>query len=404
MTESQNHLDVMSRHLSERHSSPVRLIEVEELRPGRVIRVSVESGVAGLPATMILKGPPVDASPETHETRETHETQWRNELAALQFLATFHPPIAPAVLSSDVEARVIALEDLGESPSLSDILLWSDAGTAATAMVDFARLIGRLHRESSGRVEEYYAIRQGLGPVDRQRDRYFIRRRDVRGCLADVIGESMRHGLPAPGGRVSDEFEEILAFLAEPGDCLAFTTGDPCPDNVVVREGVAQLVDYEVAAFRHALLDAAYFVLPLPNCWCWRRFPEPVLDGMLAAYRAEISPVMPSVSEDASFDAGLSRCSAAWLVFHLASRLPFVVESNRSFDLFNERERLITMLRNFARLPATPAVTPYVGEWLGRLGERFEAMWPSEAATVQLYPAFQRERPVAPAFPAQPLS
>ncbi len=168
--------------------------------------------------------------------------------------------------------------------------------------------------------------------------------------------------------------------------------------------GVAQLVDYEVAAFRHALLDAAYFVLPLPNCWCWRRFPEPVLDGMLAAYRAEISPVMPSVSEDASFDAGLSRCSAAWLVFHLASRLPFVVESNRSFDLFNERERLITMLRNFARLPATPAVTPYVGEWLGRLGERFEAMWPSEAATVQLYPAFQRERPVAPAFPAQPLS
>jgi Phosphotransferase enzyme family len=393
---------VLEGGLSERLGYPIRLGVERELRAGRVFRFSVDpvdpvgpvgsvgpvgpvgGGLApvGIPMAIIAKAIPL------FERTATTKRQFANEVAALEFLAASYPEMAPRLLVADADALVLGMEDLGGLPSLSDVLIGSDATRATEAMVELARTIGRLHRRSVGRSEDYYLTRQRIAEVDRETDRFFIRRRDVRGCLEEVRDLTQQLGLPGPDEGVAAEFEGAMELLREPGDCLAFTTGDPCPDNEFIDHGSVRLIDFEVAAFRHALLDVAYFVLPFPNCWCWRRLPDSLTAAMLSAYKTEVLAAMPSIAVDEDFDAALTRCCLAWLVFHLATRLPWIGDTNREHDLFNERERLIAMLRNFVALPATSDLIPSAGAWLLGLADELARRWPEQTGPIKLYPVF----------------
>jgi len=378
---------VLESGLSARLGHPIRLGIEREVRAGRVFRYSVDpagGGTApdGIPTGLIAKAiPPLERSVTT-------ERQFANEVAALVFLAAYCPEMAPRLLFADPDTLVLGMEDLGGLPSLSDILTGSNATRATEGMVELARTIGRLHCRSVGRSEDYYLALERIADVDRESDRFFIRHRDVRGCLDEVSDLTHRLGLSRPDGKVAAEFECAMELLREPDDCLAFTTGDPCPDNEFIDNGAVRLIDFEVAGFRHALLDVAYFVLPFPNCWCWRRLPDSVTAAMVGVYRSEVRSAMPSIAGEEDFDAALVQCCLAWLVFHLATRLPWICDGNREHGLFNERERLLAILRNFVELPATYVVAPGAHAWMVALASQLARRWPEETGPIQLYPAF----------------
>ena len=136
--------------------------------------------------------------------------------------------------------------------------------------------------------------------------------------------------------------------------------------------------------FRFAPLQGETASKQLP-----RDLPDSVVVEMLATYHREIAPVMVSVAADEHFADGLAQCSAALLVFYLSIRLAGAVESNPVFDLFNERQRLTTVLRNFIQLPGASRVTPHLRRWMVRVLAAVEAAWPEQIAPPELYPAFQ---------------
>ena len=66
--------------------------------------------------------------------------------------------------------------------------------------------------------------------------------------------------------------------MRDPGPWLALVHGDPCPDNVLLTPQGAALLDFEFAAPGHALLDAAYWRMGFPTCWCAGRVPDAVAE------------------------------------------------------------------------------------------------------------------------------
>lgn len=56
--------------------------------------------------------------------------------------------------------------------------------------------------------------------------------------------------------------------MIRPGPFLSLIHGDPCPDNNRIYGDNAVLLDFQVAAVDHCLIDAAIFTAPFPNCWC----------------------------------------------------------------------------------------------------------------------------------------
>jgi len=58
--------------------------------------------------------------------------------------------VAARVILTDDQAGVVVQSDLGTWPTLETVLLGNDSERAATAMVDFAQTIGRLHATTLG--------------------------------------------------------------------------------------------------------------------------------------------------------------------------------------------------------------------------------------------------------------
>jgi hypothetical protein len=109
--------------------------------------------------------------------------------------------------------------------------------------------------------------------------------------------------------------------LADPGPWQSLVHGDPCPDNVLLVEGRARLIDYEAARPSHALLDGSYWRMGFPTCWCAGRTPEDVCVRVEAAYRKELAQSIPLAIDDTAYRTELAYMSAVWLFTCLSKSL-----------------------------------------------------------------------------------
>ena len=87
-----------------------------------------------------------------------------------------------------------------------------------------------------------------------------------------------------------------------------FSPGDLCPDNNLLTAGGVRLLDFEAAGIYSVFLDAAYIRMPFSTCWCVFRLPADLSEDAEAAYRQQVSAVLPQLADDA----GLGRGPAAW--------------------------------------------------------------------------------------------
>src|SRR5690349_6546139 len=70
--------------------------------------------------------------------------RWRRESAALSVLPAEAP--APRLITAVAAPPVVVMSDLGSGASVADALLGPDPGTAADAVVEWAKAIAELHR------------------------------------------------------------------------------------------------------------------------------------------------------------------------------------------------------------------------------------------------------------------
>jgi hypothetical protein len=383
---------LVERILTRAWNGPVTLGDCYQLRGDRVLRFDVaaapDGGERPAPASVVVKRVYRTAQMSYEpEATEKWTLAWGllADWAGTQLFASLlhSHEYALRFYGGDREAGVIVIEDLGDGEALVDRLMGDDPGRAEEGLRLLAECLGKMHAETMGREQEYQQYRDALGP--RPQHDWWSDLGQHRGRLFkgfQAIGVE-----PAPG--FETEFERLAAVVADPGPFLAYVHGDPCPDNCRIVDGRLRLFDFEAGGFRHALSDAAYGRITFPTCWCANRLPAHVAPMMETAYRAQLVHACPAAADDDRFYREMVHACAAWLIFSGTWLLDNVHETDRRWGIATWRQRVFLRLDALADATEEFDHLPAMGLTARRCAQRLREIWPSQADTMPLYPAFR---------------
>ncbi len=229
---------------------------------------------------------------------------------------------ARAFWGVDTEFPLIVMEDLGSAPSLADLLLGEDAQAARSAMLAWARGLGKLAADTVGRQAEFDSLRKRYGPRAFLDQAWHEQRCDG---LADFLANAK---VQAPAG-LDDDLSQVLTIWDD-GRYPVFSPGDLCPDNNLLTENDLRVFDFEGASYHSVFLDAAYTVMPFATCWCVFRLPPQIRRETEAAFRHEVCAAYPALSDDEVWRPGLRRAAALWTIDMTILVLPRVRSEDRA--------------------------------------------------------------------------
>ena len=298
----------------------------------------------------------------------------------------------PELLAADHERRLLVMADLGDAPTLADLLLGTDPKAAERGLLEWARGLGRLAAVSVPRRAEFAALRQrhGRGLPGGEDEPWPLRNADA---FLELLAEC---GLSAPPGLA----EELAAVGTAGGERYpGFTPGDTCPDNNLITAAGLRLIDFEAADYQSVFLTAAYCRMPFSSCWCVYRLPDGLARRIEDAYRSEVVRRYPELAEDALWEDGMDRAAVVWTVdgtLHLLRRaLSEDGPMHRTRRPVPTRRQVLRHRWTGAlRLTGRPAFTATVRLLLSELAARWDV------PELPGYPAFRPDAAGATAAPA----
>jgi hypothetical protein len=382
----------VERILTRSWNGDVRLGDCYQLRGDRVLRfnVSLAPEVSGQPppASVVVKKAYSDLERRYDpDAVEAWNPAWGlfSDWAGTQLFASLpnSGEYALRLYGGDREAGVIVLEDLGDGEALVDRLMGDDPARAEEGLRLLAECLGKMHAATMGQQDRYQQYRDALGP--RVSDRFW---RDLREHRERLLRGFQAIGIkPAPG--FDEEFEQVVASVADPGPFLAYVHGDPCPDNCRIVGGKLRLFDFETGGFRHALTDAVYGRIPFPTCWCVNRLPAHVAPMMEVSYRAQIVRACPAAEDDERFRRELVHCCAAWLICNGTWMLDDARKDDWRWGISTWRQRVLVRLDALADTTEQFGHLHAMGDTARRCAQRLREIWPPEADQMPLYPAYR---------------
>jgi hypothetical protein len=379
------------RVLSDTCKAPVRLGQPERLtdeeRRNIVLRCTVAEGPIGVPDSVIIK----QAVPDRYDPEDSSHGSgaWGlfNDWAGTQFLTDLTPeiPQCPRFYGGDRQAGLVVLEDLGSGDTLVEPLLGDDSSNAARWLLQLAKTLGHMHASTAGRAAEFAMLRARLDGKEQGGQSGQIRQ-----ALAQLPEALASIGI-SPSTRLDREVESVMAALEAPGPFLAYTHGDPCPDNCLQVGSNLRLIDFELGRFRHALSDGVYGHIFFPTCWCAGRVPAEIVTQMEATYRHELARGCPEAEDDHLFDRAVVECCAAWTLGTLTwiVGLEEVLERNEEWGIATIRSRIVTRLDAFVGISEQRGHLSEIREAAALAAEELRRRWTPETSALPFYPAFR---------------
>jgi hypothetical protein len=357
-----------------------RPLSGERMR-SEIYRIDLQG--SGAPPTAIVKRLRAVTPAETggHDSRQL----FVSELSSLRFLSTLDTAgIAPQLYGDDPAAHVLVMQDLGDRPSLADLLLGSDRDATVGALATYARGLARLHGMSIGHLADFRRIRAELGA--RADDELWAA--DVQWCI-DGIEEPLAAQEILLDTAARAELAGLRDRLTAATSWSALTHGDPCPDNnSITPEGDLVHFDFEFTRVRPAMIDAAYLTVPFPTCWCVNASPPEVRAQALAVYRSELSAWLPAADDDAVFATAMVDAAAYWLLRDLAGMLASATAADSEWGISTTRQRLVYRLPVFIDLARRSDVLPRLADVAESLHRRLTGRW-AELRAMPTYPSLR---------------
>ncbi|MFI1459850.1 phosphotransferase family protein [Nocardia carnea] len=288
--------------LTKRMGAPVKLSDPTELSgSGRttVLRVRVAENAFSLPRTLIVKqvrGSVADPKNVTIMPGVASvDSAFLREAVSYQFTTALSRGERPGayLIAHSLPDRLLVLSDLGENTKLTDVLRSGAEPAAQNAMMAFAQALGRMHAATVGRELDFVALLRRVDVVHRvdgiaQQAEAAVAevpallRRELGIEVPDEVADQVAHGARLFGG----------------GRFRAFSPSDLCPDNVIINDEGARILDYEWGGFRDATLDIAYALVSFPGCLCDIELSRELATQMVEAWRAEVVGVWPALADD----------------------------------------------------------------------------------------------------------
>ncbi|MEV0278824.1 aminoglycoside phosphotransferase family protein [Streptomyces sp. NPDC050610] len=280
------------------------------------------------------------------------DERYAREVAAHRIAARAEIPVAPTLLATDPEERMLVLEHLEHRTPSAD---W---------LVGYATALARLH--ATARPDDAAALPRWRGPGQA----------DINSFLE--LAKTLK--APVPLG-VSDELQDLVSRLAQaPGHALLH--GDPCPGNDLHTATGVKFIDFEQASLGNGLMELAYPRIGFPTCWCVTSASVPLLERAERAYRAAWRTATGSAPEGDLADA----CTG-WLLRgdalverahregadHLA-RLP---HQDWEWGTATARQRLAHRLGVVSHMTAAHASLTRVSTLTAEMRHRMLTRWPA---------------------------
>lgn len=372
----------------------MRLGEPEMLREqgrNRVARFPVLEGPEGAPASVVVKtaiGEGEGAYDPAGGLSTDANRRFFNEWAGNRFLTDLglSPGLGARLYGGSRETGVIVLEDLGAPRSLADHMLAEGRDALETALGQYAASMGRLHAATIGRRAGLDRIRLELANVTAQPEAPL---EDYQKQIERFREQCTALGVMPASGFDADVEEVLRALVKESEPFLVFKPGDTCPDNHrLMDDGWARFFDFEFAGFGHALLDAAYFYMPFPTCWCVNRLPDEQIARMETIYRRELASGFPPALDDAVFLPALAAACAYWAMATLAWGMEGALKDDGKWGISTIRQRHPLRLENFAEVTERAGTLPAIAKTCRALAAHLRSLWP-DTEPMPVYPAFR---------------
>src|ERR687884_218905 len=294
-------------------------------------------------------------------------TDW----ASLAFLSTLEEAtgIAPHFYAGDARERFVVMEDLGGSRSLEHLLNNGDAATVVEALGSLATSMARLVVATSGREEMFERMRAtlpgGAGLGRRREAARWLEARQRVARWAAALDIPLPHGFDVACAH-------IAAIYADPGPYLAFSHGDPAPSNNHITTGGVRLVDFEYAAYRHALYDITAWdtLCPLPKEW---------MATMEQVFRRAVgaSPLGGALVDDEQYRQAWAMMCAYRALAMLTWFSPDLLAQDGPWTPgWTRRAALISTTLRLHHASAGVAVLKPLVELGGHMSEALRARWP----------------------------
>ncbi len=297
-----------------------------------------------------------------------------NEWAGCQMLSSVS--MGAKAYAGSAEHGFFLMQDLGKGVSLADKLNSNNPQEARNALLLYAKSLGQLHAATQNQEAQWNQIRSRIGApkAPSQLEQWATQ-------TNQFIGICQRYGIAIPE-QFAFEMNTILVALEHPKEYLVFTPTDCCPDNHLLQEDGLLFFDCEGATMRHALLDAAYLLVPFPSCWCVGQIPEHLSRELIAAYRQEFFG-------GSDFEDQLTLAVAYWTIQTLTWKWAGDWEKqDYPWGLVSFRQRHLYRLENLLARENLELVLPSLYQVARELHNTLQVQW-ADLEPMPLYPAFK---------------
>ncbi|WP_291393114.1 phosphotransferase [Acinetobacter sp.] len=395
-------LAAVTKSLEDCFGHEVKINDVQILsepdRRNRIARLFLFSGNNEM-RSVIFKQSLSDKTQET--TDEDILARFARDFAGLKFLneSDINHSI-PKFLGANQKFRFILLEDLGNTHiSLVDSLTKSDPDKAIAALKRFTKSLAHFHMASYGRLGEYDELLVSAHPNrETLEDRIKWNEEDLIPKL-ELVCNSFDIAFT---NAVKQEAIDVIKMSLSPGDFYVLTHGDICPDNVFDHEDKdeLQLIDFEWVRPGSSLLDATYFRMNFPTCWCAKALPEVVIVELESLYRKTIASKIEASLETQKYNESYVAACGFWLLSSMPFALhimdkdecwpsgPVPVDSSWNSEDNLARPRFISRLQGFIQVSKEHDYLPHLRLAAKEMLEKVSDKW-SDARPLALYPAFQ---------------
>jgi thiamine kinase-like enzyme len=290
-------------------------------------------------------------------------------------------------LAADVRRGVIVFEDLGGLQSLAQTLLHGSVPEAEKALTAYALALAQLHTETLNPQTEHEEIVRRAFPNAR------VAQPGRPGAVPlghDWLDQVSQMVPSLLGGSLPEREVAIVAkHMRRPGPWLVLAHADPCPDNVLLTApGRAELIDFEFAAPGHALIDATYWRMGFPTCWCAGDLPNAVADRLDQTYRVALAESLPLAANYEAFRRESAIVSVAWMLASLGWILERALKEDVTWGISTLRSRILFYLERAVEIAAhedeLAGIAKAIQLWLATLRD----CWPA-IAPLAVYPAFR---------------
>jgi len=397
-------IEIAQQLLETRFLSPCKINAYDQLsepeRRNAILRLHIDAENKTLPKTVILK----QSLPEedNQDDKDTY-IRFAQDWAGLEFLSSINHTehFTPNFYGGNTEHRFVLLEDLGTVHiSLVDALSRPNKAEAIEALTRFIHAIAGMHAASFGHLNVYEFILKRLHPQHETWQEHIQWRKAHLLPLLESICQIL--GVKA-SQELLQEADYVIETMFTPGPFTVLTHGDICPDNVFDHKSSKdmQLIDFEYASPRHALLDGTYLRMSMPTCWCAKAFPVPVIETMETIYKQKLATTIPAAKDKIEYQKAYVLACGFWI---LQQTLHFI-ENTLTQDRVGPsgqtpvdslwdpeknwvRPRVLSRLQAFVDVATPtghlPQLTHMAKSMLGILAVR----WP-EIKPLEFYPAFQ---------------